>query len=54
VLAGLDVALEVFRQLDPDVSCEAHRRDGDWCEPGSEVAWLAGGPRRSCRPNARP
>jgi nicotinate-nucleotide pyrophosphorylase (carboxylating) len=42
VLAGLDVALEVFRQLDPDVSCEAHRRDGDWCEPGSEVAWLEG------------
>jgi nicotinate-nucleotide pyrophosphorylase (carboxylating) len=42
VLAGLDVAAEAFRQLDPAVSVTPHRHDGDACEPGTRVADLRG------------
>ena len=43
VLAGLDVALEVFRQLDPEVVVrEARRADGDSCTRGEVVAILEG------------
>jgi len=42
VLAGLDVALEAFRQLDPNVRLEALRQDGDACRPGEEVAVVIG------------
>jgi len=42
VVAGLDVACEAFRQLDPTVSITAHRRDGEWAEPGTDVAELRG------------
>jgi nicotinate-nucleotide pyrophosphorylase (carboxylating) len=38
VIAGLDVAFEVFRQLDPAASCTAIRRDGAWCAAGERVA----------------
>ena len=40
VLAGLEVAFEVFRQLDkgPIGSFAARVRDGEWCRPGTEVA----------------
>jgi nicotinate-nucleotide pyrophosphorylase (carboxylating) len=42
VIAGLDVAAEAFRQLDPSVAIALNRQDGDWCEPGTEVAELRG------------
>ncbi len=42
VLAGLEVASEVFRQLDPAVSFTARRRDGDRCAPGEVVAEVCG------------
>lgn len=42
VLAGLDVAAECFRQLDPDVAVERVRRDGEWCDAGTHVAHLSG------------
>jgi nicotinate-nucleotide pyrophosphorylase (carboxylating) len=42
VIAGLDVASEAFRQLDPGVAVVVHRRDGEWCEPGTEVAEYRG------------
>ena len=42
VLAGLDIAAEALRQLDPAVSISFHRRDGDWAEPGTEVAEMTG------------
>ncbi len=42
VLAGLDVAFEAFRQLDPDVAIDVRHRDGDRCEPGTEVAEVRG------------
>ena len=34
VVAGLDVALEAFRLLDPGIAATVHRRDGDRCQAG--------------------
>jgi nicotinate-nucleotide pyrophosphorylase (carboxylating) len=42
VVAGLDVAAETFRQLDPNVRIQIHHRDGTWCEPGTEIAEISG------------
>lgn len=42
VLAGLDVALECFRQLDPHLEVEAARREGERCESGAELTRLRG------------
>jgi nicotinate-nucleotide pyrophosphorylase (carboxylating) len=45
VLAGVDVAIEAFRQLDPSVRVAMHRADGDRCRPGEEIAALVGSAR---------
>jgi nicotinate-nucleotide pyrophosphorylase (carboxylating) len=45
VLAGLDVAFEAFRQLDPTVRSTARRHDGDRCAPGDDVAEVIGSAR---------
>jgi nicotinate-nucleotide pyrophosphorylase (carboxylating) len=45
VLAGLEVAYETFRQLDPMVTIHERRHDGAWCEPGTVVAELRGSAR---------
>jgi len=42
VIAGLDVASEAIRQLDPSVAITVHRPDGSWCEPGTTVAEYVG------------
>jgi nicotinate-nucleotide pyrophosphorylase (carboxylating) len=42
VIAGLDVAAEAFRQLDPRVEVDVRCRDGDRCEPGTIVAEYCG------------
>jgi len=42
ILAGLDVAAEAFRQLDPSVSIAAHHMDGALCEPHTIVATISG------------
>ncbi len=42
VIAGLDVALEAFQQLDPTVVVTRSIRDGERCEPGDVVLRLAG------------
>ena len=42
VLAGLDVALECFRQLDPHLEVDAARREGERCESGTELARVRG------------
>jgi nicotinate-nucleotide pyrophosphorylase (carboxylating) len=42
VLAGLDVALEAFRQLDPSIEADLRRRDGDVCRPGEAIAGVRG------------
>jgi nicotinate-nucleotide pyrophosphorylase (carboxylating) len=42
VVAGLDVAVEAFRQLDPEIQVTVHHPDGTLCEPGTVVAELRG------------
>jgi nicotinate-nucleotide pyrophosphorylase (carboxylating) len=42
VIAGLDIASEAFRQLDPSVSITVHHGDSSWCEPGTVVAECLG------------
>ena len=42
VLAGLDAALEVFAQVDPELSVAVQVRDGASLEPGLEVLSLEG------------
>lgn len=42
VIAGLDVASEAFRQLDPAVTVSVSHRDGSRCEPGTVVAEYRG------------
>jgi nicotinate-nucleotide pyrophosphorylase (carboxylating) len=42
VLAGRDVAREVFHILDPTLDFRASRRDGDRLSPGEPVARIAG------------
>ena len=44
-LAGLDVALEVFVQLDPRVGAQWQCRDGDTCEAGVTIGHLTGSAR---------
>ena len=42
VLAGLEVALEAFNQLDPHAEVSRLHQDGDYCEPGETVARITG------------
>ena len=42
VIAGLDVAAEAFRQLDPGATIRVHHGDGTPCEPGVEIAEIHG------------
>ena len=42
VIAGLDIASEAFRQLDPGVAISVHHGDGALCEPGTVVAEYRG------------
>ncbi len=42
VLAGLAVAVSVFRELDPAVSLERAEAEGTWVDPGTRVATVRG------------
>jgi nicotinate-nucleotide pyrophosphorylase (carboxylating) len=42
VLAGVDIAAEAFRQLDPAVQITINCKDGQRCERGTEVAEIRG------------
>jgi nicotinate-nucleotide pyrophosphorylase (carboxylating) len=42
VLAGLQIAAEAFRQLDPGIAITLRYGDGEPCEPGTVVAELEG------------
>ena len=44
-LAGSDVALEAFAQVDPHVAATFHVHDGDQCAPGTIIAEIAGSAR---------
>lgn len=41
-VAGLDVAFEVFKQIDPSVTIERVHGDGDWCRAGDVMARVEG------------
>ena len=45
VLAGLDVALEAFRQIEPGVGVTGCKRDGAVCKAGEAIAEVAGSAR---------
>jgi nicotinate-nucleotide pyrophosphorylase (carboxylating) len=42
VLAGVDIALEVFRQIEPSVQARFVKGDGDRCSAGDHVGELVG------------
>ena len=42
VVAGLDIATETFRQLDPSIEVKVHHGDGSLCSPGTTVAEITG------------
>ncbi len=42
VIAGVEVALEAFRQLDPSLTVHAERADGDSCTAGDVIATIHG------------
>ena len=44
-LAGLEVALETFRQLDPRVEAQWHFHDGDACDAGVTIGRITGSAR---------
>jgi nicotinate-nucleotide pyrophosphorylase (carboxylating) len=45
VLAGLDIALETFRQIEPGITVTARRQDGDRCRRGEQIAEIRGAAR---------
>jgi nicotinate-nucleotide pyrophosphorylase (carboxylating) len=42
IVAGIDIAAEAFRQLDPAAQITIHFRDGSRCDRGSDVAEVRG------------
>jgi nicotinate-nucleotide pyrophosphorylase (carboxylating) len=42
VLAGLDVAFETFRQVEPGIRCVANKTDGEACQAGETIAVITG------------
>ena len=42
VLAGVDVAVETFRQIEPGISVAFSRTDGDACRQGEEIGEVVG------------
>ena len=45
VVAGLDVALEAFRLLEPDIAATLRKHDGDRCRSGETIADVTGSAR---------
>src|SRR5262245_6917770 len=45
VLAGLDIALDTFLQLDSSIKIDVHKRDGQACKTGDTIAKLVGSAR---------
>jgi nicotinate-nucleotide pyrophosphorylase (carboxylating) len=42
VLAGLDVAFETFRQVEPGIQCVPNKADGEACHAGETIAVITG------------
>ena len=47
VIAGLDVAAEVFQQLDPGCAFDRKKQDGERCQPGDIAAEVRGAAARA-------
>jgi nicotinate-nucleotide pyrophosphorylase (carboxylating) len=45
VMAGLDVALEAFRQLEPAIKATLHKQDGEHAAPGESIGEVVGSAR---------
>ena len=45
VVAGLDVAFEAFRLIEPSIRVDAKKHDGDACRSGEEIATVFGSAR---------
>jgi nicotinate-nucleotide pyrophosphorylase (carboxylating) len=45
IVAGLDVAFEAFRQIEPEVRCDARVADGSACAAGSAIGIVTGAAR---------
>lgn len=42
ILAGLEIAFQTFRLLDPNARCVAYKKDGDHLNKGDEIAKIEG------------
>lgn len=42
IIAGLEIAFDVFAYLDNQVNCVTYRKDGDTVKPGDEIAKVTG------------
>ena len=42
VLAGLDIAMKVFRNLDPNLAFVVYKKDGDTVNPGDDIIKITG------------
>jgi len=42
VIAGLEIAFNVFTTLDKNVKCVAYKKDGDWVDNKDEIAKITG------------
>lgn len=42
IVAGIEVALEAFRQLEPDIRVDLQKHDGDFCRSGEIIADVFG------------
>jgi nicotinate-nucleotide pyrophosphorylase (carboxylating) len=45
VLAGIDIAVETFRQVEPAIIADARKHDGERCRAGDQVAEIRGSAR---------
>lgn len=44
-LAGIEVALKIFHQVDPNLKVEVHIQDGEQIKPGDEILHVSGSSR---------
>src|SRR5215208_2395395 len=42
IVAGIEVSLEAFRQLEPDIRADLQKHDGDFCKTGEIIADVYG------------
>jgi len=45
VLAGIEVAVEAFTQLEPTIVAAFQKQTGEWCRPGEQIGTIEGSAR---------